>query len=331
MTHYPQKATSKKLISTCRDIFSSYGVAEELSSDGGPQFTASEFKSFLKDWGVRHRISSAAYPQSNGRAELAVKAAKRIILDNTNADGSLDNDSAVKAILQHRNTPIPELGLSPAQLLLHRQLRDTIPTNSKRFELHKDWIVSAEEREIAFAKRNQRIIEEYDKHAHPLIPLQVQTAVRIQEHDNWRKTGTVVEVLPDRQYRIKMDGSGRLCLRNRRFLKPITPIPSPHVQTAAPSGPQDNTPQMNSKDNMANPTYGNTDIESDPKGSDDKTNTPTNQDNVIRLQPEDSNIIDTPSLPIQQTRSRTQKRSLRNLGDFNRRGFSESGSPKSRL
>ena len=35
------------------------------------------------------------------------------------------------------------------------------------------------------------------------------------------KTGRVVEVLPNRQYQIRMDGSGRLGLRNRRFLKPI--------------------------------------------------------------------------------------------------------------
>ena len=55
ITHYPNlNATSRKLISTCRSIFSTYGVPEEISSDGGPQFTADEFKSFLNDWGIKH-------------------------------------------------------------------------------------------------------------------------------------------------------------------------------------------------------------------------------------------------------------------------------------
>ena len=128
--YYPNGATSKKLISTCREIFLAYGVAEEVSTDGGPQFKSHEFTEFLDHWGVTHRKSFAYYPQSNGRAELAVKSAKRIIRENTLPDGSLDNDKAGRAILQHRNTPLKDLGLSPAQLLLHRKIRDHIPTKT---------------------------------------------------------------------------------------------------------------------------------------------------------------------------------------------------------
>jgi hypothetical protein len=57
--HYPEQARCKQLIKTCREVFEAYGVAEELSSDGGPQFIANQFKKFLEDWGVKHRISSA--------------------------------------------------------------------------------------------------------------------------------------------------------------------------------------------------------------------------------------------------------------------------------
>ena len=93
-----------------------YGAPEEFSSDGGPQFTSTSFKLFLKTWGVRHRISSVGYPQSNGRAAAAVKAAKRIIQENTSNDGSINNDKIAKAIMQYRNTPLPNFSLSPAQI-----------------------------------------------------------------------------------------------------------------------------------------------------------------------------------------------------------------------
>lgn len=76
-------------------------------------------------------MSSIKYPQSNERAEVAVKSAKKIIRENTNADGSLNNDRAACAIMQHRNTPIAELGISPAQLLFHRQHRDSVPADPK--------------------------------------------------------------------------------------------------------------------------------------------------------------------------------------------------------
>ena len=39
----------------------------------------------------------------------------------------------------------------------------------------------------------------------------------------WYATGVVVECLPNRQYRVLIDGSRRVTLRNRKFLKRIDP------------------------------------------------------------------------------------------------------------
>ena len=132
---------SNSLINACREIFTNYGAPEEISTDGGPQFIAQAFQQFLQSWNVEHRNSSAHYPQSNGRAELAVKSAKRIIYiyDNTLSDGSLNTDKAAKAILQHRNTPLPDINLSPAQLLFHRELRYHLSSHPKHYQLHKSW------------------------------------------------------------------------------------------------------------------------------------------------------------------------------------------------
>ena len=71
----PGHSTSKTLIDTFRTFFIAYGVPEELSSDGGPQFVSNSFKTFLLTWGIKHRLSSVDYPQSNRRAELGVKSA----------------------------------------------------------------------------------------------------------------------------------------------------------------------------------------------------------------------------------------------------------------
>ena len=116
----PGYATTARLISISRQIFIAYGAPDELSSDGGSIFVSGAYRTFLKNWGVSHRLSSAEYAQSNGRAELGVKSAKRIIYDNASSDGSIDNDKVARAILQYRNTPLSGLKASPAQLLLHR-------------------------------------------------------------------------------------------------------------------------------------------------------------------------------------------------------------------
>ena len=73
---------ARGLIAMLRLSFATFGVPVELSSDGGPEFGAKETRDFLRRWGVKHRMSSAYFAQSNGRAELAVKTMKRLLEDN---------------------------------------------------------------------------------------------------------------------------------------------------------------------------------------------------------------------------------------------------------
>lgn len=98
---------SAGLVRHLRRFFATFGMPEELSSDGGPEFTASHTEDFLCVWQVRHRVSSVSFPQSNGRAEVAVKTAKRLLMSNTGPTGSLDQDRFLRAMLQLRNTPDP--------------------------------------------------------------------------------------------------------------------------------------------------------------------------------------------------------------------------------
>ena len=104
--------------------------------------------------------------------------------------------------------------------LLHRQLRDAIPVNPKLYRPNKKWVISAEEREKALESRNKEVKERYDQGSHNLTPLKVGTQVRIQSGRRWSKSGRVVESHPNRQYTVRVDGSGRVTLRNRRFLRP---------------------------------------------------------------------------------------------------------------
>ena len=52
---------------------------------------------FLNNWGVRHRISSTCFPQVNGRAEVAMRKYKPLLMDNIKPNGSLDNDAFLRA------------------------------------------------------------------------------------------------------------------------------------------------------------------------------------------------------------------------------------------
>ena len=171
------------MIEIFRHIFIDHGVAEEVGSDGGPQFKFESLRNFFSKWGVAHHCSSAEYPQSNGRVEVAVKSAKRIIHDIAKSDGSLNNDATVRAILQYRNTPHQDCDLCPAQIVFHCQLKDSIPFRPSKYQLHPEWILAAKEREHAYHKKNYAIAEEYNKHTRALKPLDTGTQLVIQVKD----------------------------------------------------------------------------------------------------------------------------------------------------
>ena len=220
--HFRNSLKGKDLINSLRQVFQTYGAPMRLYSDGGLIFVSQETKVFLKNWGVEHVVSSAHYPQSNGRAELAVKTAKRILHENVLSNGSMNTEATSKALMQYRNTPIKGVGLSPAQILFHRNLRDALPTRLTLLQPHRQWIIAAENREKALHQRNSSLQQRYNTFTRELHPLSVGDNVLVQDHDGrkrWRKLGVIVEKR-DRSYTIRMDGSGRVVRRNRKFLKP---------------------------------------------------------------------------------------------------------------
>ena len=152
----PGHATTSKLMSICQHLFQTYGTPDELSTDGGPPFTSRIFQELLQTWCGRHRLSSVACPRSNGQAELAVKTVKRIVNGNTGPQGSLDNDKVARAILQYRNTPIQGIGLSLAQLLLHRRLHDPILSQPTLYKPHPELVATAQRRDELLHHRNSK-------------------------------------------------------------------------------------------------------------------------------------------------------------------------------
>ena len=66
-----------------------------------------------------------------------MKTAKCIVLDDVAPNGSINTDKTVRANLQYRNIPIQGMGLSPLQLLQHRQLRGCIPAHPSLCKPHK--------------------------------------------------------------------------------------------------------------------------------------------------------------------------------------------------
>ncbi|RLU23953.1 hypothetical protein DMN91_004161 [Ooceraea biroi] len=120
-----QLRTLKKseIILHLKSLFARHGIPEVVYSDNGTHFgplLKSAFSLFAKQWGFSHRTSSPKFPQSNGFIEAGVKIIKR----------SLKKSGDVyETLLNYRATPQSN-GFSPAELLMGRRLRTSVPMTS---------------------------------------------------------------------------------------------------------------------------------------------------------------------------------------------------------
>ena len=147
---------------------------------------------------------------------------------------NLNTDRMARALLAYRNTPSKDLGLSPAQILYGRILRDHLPIPGECLLQRKEWIMMKADREKALSVKYGHIQEELSRGAHPLLPLEAGSIVQVHNQRGnhplkWDRSGIVVESLGNQQYTVRMDGSGRVSLRNRKFLRKIEPLVPRHV------------------------------------------------------------------------------------------------------
>ena len=109
---------TSNIICHLKSQFARYGIPDELISDNVPQYASSAFTDFSKSYGFVHTTSSPHFPQANGEAERAVQTIKNLLKKA---------QDPYKALLNYRNTRLDGINLSPAQLLMGRRLKSSLP------------------------------------------------------------------------------------------------------------------------------------------------------------------------------------------------------------
>ena len=182
-----------------RRIKVTYGISNELTSDGGPEFRATATRTFLQNWGMSYRLSSVAFRYSNYQAEIRVETVKGMIIDHNGPKGVRNIDAFQQAILQYRNTPDRDTKLSPAQCVFSRPIRYLIPILPGRYHPHNTWRQTLQAREEALCNRHMKAAERWAEQTQRLPPFTVGDTVWVHNQTGlhprkWDKTGRVIEV-----------------------------------------------------------------------------------------------------------------------------------------
>ena len=170
-----RSTSSVYVIKKLKGHLARHGIPEQLVTDNGLQFVSRDFLKFSKEWDFEHRTSSPYHSQSNGKAESAVKQAKKILLKS-----SKTGSDAFLALLDHRNTPPASMQISPAQRLFSRRTRSLLPMTAALLK------PSGSDEDVTHTKlhrRQQQQAKYYNRGARDLQPLEPVDTVRVQP---WR-------------------------------------------------------------------------------------------------------------------------------------------------
>lgn len=162
---------------------------------------------FAKQYDFNHVTSSPGHSSGNGLAEITVKTIKSLFTNSKQ-----DEKDPYLALLEYRNVPL-SCGKSPAQLLMSRQLRSTLPLISKQLnpKVPNKQVIKGN---MQAAKQKSKYY--FDRSAKKLKPLEEGEGIRIRDGKRWLPA-VVQQKVNDRSYLVRTT-DGVVYRRHRRHL-----------------------------------------------------------------------------------------------------------------
>lgn len=187
---------AKPTIEAFKSLFSRFGFPVHLVTDNGPTFTSSEFEEYCKCINVKHTFSPPYHPSTNGLAERFVETFKSHIKKIKESGSTIT--SAINLFLSdYRNMPHSTTGVTPAKLMLGRELRTRFSlfrppaVTEKSYEMSEKQIkYSSGHRKVHFTVGNKVMVKDYRKN-----------------NKTWVQGVIVSESIPNVTYNIDVGGS----------------------------------------------------------------------------------------------------------------------------
>ena len=222
---YTQNVTNELL-----GIFATHGLPETIICDNGPQFR-DKFYDFAREYDINVTTTSPYFPQSNGKAENAVKTIKRMFKKCRE-----EKISEQMALLNFNNTPSEGINLSPSQRLFGRRCRTMLPITKTMLqtrheaEKEKELIKKGKNKQAFYFNKDLKLSPEFEE----------GEAIRIKRprEEGWTKGKCLGEVAPrshiveieNKMYRrnvrdIRKDATGN----NKEAVSDLTKEDSPNL------------------------------------------------------------------------------------------------------
>ena len=208
--------TTRSALEALKMWFYSYGFSNTVRSDGGPCFKDT-FTNELDKLGIKHTLSSAHNPQSNGGAERVCKSIREVL---NKRGGHRTDQMELSELCFKVNSHIQPGGRGSAHERFHKRCPKTLlPGTMENHVDHQEMIRKRHQNQLILSRKKGRVaVDEF----------LVNDKVIIQNNVNgkWEEEGVIkayrrADDNSVQSYEIEMS-SGTTKIRNKRFIKHLS-------------------------------------------------------------------------------------------------------------
>jgi hypothetical protein len=155
-------ATSSETVTKrLEQLFSIFGIPQELRSDNGPPFNSNSIGNFAKFMDFKHRLVTPEWPQANGMVESFMKNLSRVVRTAI-IEKVPWKTRLVEFLRNYRSTPHSTTGIAPAELFFKNAKTTRLPQFKSSFVP-----TEADQKALRTDKQKKQVMkQEFDARKH---------------------------------------------------------------------------------------------------------------------------------------------------------------------